>query len=266
MVFGYALISVIGILDFITGYELAFSLFYTLPISFLTWFISRRHGIIAAIMSALVWLWADIASGQYYSHPLVPIWNTFIRLSFFVLAMLLLSALKNSMEHEKNLARTDHLTGALNSRFFMDLAQIEMYRLQRYKHLFTLAYFDLDNFKEVNDQSGHTAGDQALRTIVSYAKRHLRKNDIVARLGGDEFGLLLPETNQESARVVLNNLHAGLLEEMQEKNCPITFSIGALTCSSPASSPDELLRIADGLMYAVKRGGKNAINYLTYTG
>ena len=182
-----------------------------------------------------VWLGADVATGHSYAYPLIPIWNTFIRLAFFVIITLLLSALRRSTEREREFARVDNLTGAVNPRFFYDVAQMEIDRFQRYKHPFTLAYIDLDNFKTVNDQFGHSAGDQVLRKVVSSAKKYLRKIDVIARLGGDEFALLLPETNEESARVALSKVQNGLLEEMRQGKWPITFSIGVLTCSDRAT-------------------------------
>jgi diguanylate cyclase (GGDEF)-like protein len=263
---GFALIGAIGILDFLTGYELAFSLFYVIPISLSIWVVDRRYGIITSFVSAFVWLGADLASGHFYSNPLIPIWNTLIRLLFFIIIALLLSALKSALEHEKELARTDYITGAVNSRLFFDLVQTEIDRSQRYEHPFTLVYFDLDNFKTVNDQFGHLTGDQVLRTVVSYAQKHLRKVDVIARLGGDEFALLLPETSQESARVILAKLQNGLLEEMRHNNWPITFSAGVLTCYVAPLKTDELVKMADDLMYSVKRSSKNAIIYSTYEG
>lgn len=263
---GFAFIGVVGICDFLTGYELAFSLFYVIPITFLTWGIGRRLGIMASLASALVWLVADVAAGRSYSHPLLPIWNTLIRLSFFVIITWLLSALRSAVEREKEFARADTLTGALNSRLFFELTQLEIDRLRRYERPFTVVYIDLDNFKTVNDKFGHLTGDQALRTVVTYSKQHLRSTDVIARLGGDEFGLLLPETSQEPARVALSNLQRGLLEEMRQHNWPITFSLGVLTCSVAPPTTEEVVRMADELMYSAKRGNKNAIVYGTYKG
>ncbi|MEI7847280.1 MAG: diguanylate cyclase [Chloroflexota bacterium] len=258
---GLALIAAVGVVDFLTGYELAFSLFYVIPVAYATWLIGRRYGIAASIVSALVWFWVDVVSGNYYSQALIPIWNTLIRFSFFILFTLLLSVLKNSMEREKELARIDFLTGAINSRFFYELLQMEIDRLQRTKHSFTLVYFDVDNFKIVNDQFGHLTGDQVLQTVVSHARHHMRRTDVIARLGGDEFALLLPETGQESAHVVIEKLQSGLLAEMQQRNWKVTFSIGVLTCNAKLPNTDALVKMADELMYSVKRGGKNAIKY-----
>lgn len=263
---GFALIVLIGIVDFLTGPEIGFSVFYVLPIALVTWLTSRQLGLIVSLASALVWLWADVAAGQPFSHPFISIWNTLIRLAFFMIITLLLWALKRAMEHERESARIDNLTGAVNSRLFYDLVQMEINRFQRYEHPFTIAYIDLDNFKAVNDQFGHLVGDQVLCIVVSSARKYLRKTDVVARLGGDEFALLLPETNEESARVALSKIQDGLLEEMQLGNWPITFSIGVITCSAAPHTAEDVVRMADELMYSVKRDSKNAIKYTTYAG
>ena len=219
----------------------------------------------ASIVCAFVWLAAD-----YDQSPIViqfiPVWNTAIRLSFFIIITVLLSALKKSMDRERDLARIDYLTGAFNSRYFDELLQNEIDRIQRFGRPFTLAYIDLDNFKSVNDRFGHTVGDKVLCSVVISVRNHLRKTDVVARLGGDEFALLLPETNQESAHVALSKIQTYLLEEMQRSNLQVTFSIGVLTSICAPLTTDELVRMADELMYSVKCDGKNAIKYSVYTG
>jgi diguanylate cyclase (GGDEF)-like protein len=263
---GFVLTGLIGVVDFLMGYEMAFSVFYVLPVALVTWLTSRRLGLMTSLAGAFVWLGADVATGHPYSYPLIPIWNTLIRLAFFVIITLLLSALKRTTEREREFARIDNLTGAVNPRFFYDLAQMEIDRFQRYEHPFTLAYIDLDNFKTVNDQFGHPTGDQVLRIVASSARKYLRKTDVIARLGGDEFALLLPETNEESARVALSKIQDGLLEEMRLGNWPITFSIGVLTCIAAPHTTEELVRMADELMYSVKHDSKNSIKYSTYAG
>jgi len=263
---GFTLVGVIGIIDFLTGYELSFSVFYVLPIALVTWLTGWRFGLAASLASAFAWFGADVATGHSYSNPLIPIWNTLIRLAFFVIITLLLSALRKAMQREGELARIDDLTGAVNSRFFYELAQMEMNRLQRYQHVFTIAYFDLDNFKAVNDQFGHTTGDQVLRTVVGSVRKTMRRTDVMARLGGDEFALLFPETSQESARMILPKIQSCLQREMRQRNWQITFSIGVLTCAVAPATPDELVKMADELMYSVKRESKNSIRYFTYAG
>ena len=207
-----------------------------------------------------------MAAGHSYSQGFFYAWETLVILAFFIVVALLLSELKKSMEHERELAHTDYLTGAANRRFFFELLQMEIYRSQRYNRAFTIAYIDIDNFKEVNDRFGHTTGDQLLRVLVDQAKKHLRTTDMVARLGGDEFALLLPETGQEAAQAALSKIQADILAAMQQSHWPATISMGVLTCVDANLTTIELVRRVDELMYSVKRSSKNGINYATYTG
>jgi len=260
--FGVALVTGIGLLDYLTGYELSFSVFYVIPIALVTWYTTRGYGLLAAAVCAAVWFLAD--RGQAYSNPFFPYWNALIRLSFFVIIAVLISAVRAAAERERDLSRVDSLTGAANSRYFYELAQREIDRFSRYGRDFTLAYVDLDNFKEVNDTLGHSMGDEVLRTVVAAGRSHLRKADLVARLGGDEFALLLPETPPEAARVAVSQLRSKLLEAMNQRGWPVTFSIGVLTCRTSPGTTDNLVRMADDLMYSVKHAGKDAVTYSTF--
>jgi len=264
IILGFVLIGGVGYLDFRTSYEITLSLFYLIPIFLLTWYIGQRIGIAASIISAIIWFAAQVLTGRSFSHPAFYVWNFFIELSFFFIVVFLLAALRQAFDHEKELSQTDYITGAANSRLFYYLLQMEINRSRRYKHPFTIVYLDIDNFKAVNDQFGHTIGDKVLRTVAQLAKVHIRKTDVLARLGGDEFALLLPETNQEFTRVVLQNIHQVIGECMQKNNWPVTFSTGALTCISPPDSPDEIIKMVDDLMYSVKHSGKDSVKYDVY--
>ena len=263
---GFLLIGVLGILDFVTGYDFAFSLFYVLPIYLITWAAGKNMGLAASAASAVVWVTADLITGHPYTNVLFPVWNTLMRLAFFVIITFLELSLKSSLQREKELARRDPLTSAVNSRSFYETLQMETNRFQRSLRPFTIAYIDLDNFKSVNDQFGHSAGDQALCAVVNSVQRILRKTDTIARLGGDEFALLLPETDVDFAQAVITKIQKALIEEMQQKNWPITFSMGVLTCRAAPSTSDELVKLADELMYSVKNNGKHAVKYFTYEG
>lgn len=263
---GFASIGVVGLLDLWTGYEVGFSLFYVLPVFYLSWFAIRPVGLIAAGISAAVWLWADVASGHLYTSFWITIWNTLIRLAFFVIIVLLLLLLRKAVEQEAALTRIDSLTGAVNARFFYELAQREIDRLQRFGHHFSIAYLDLDNFKMVNDQWGHAAGDEALRSVVNCIQTNIRRIDVIARLGGDEFALLLPGTDLEMARSACRKIQQALLAEMQARQWPVTFSIGVLTCRAVPPSADVLVNRADELMYTVKHGAKNGVLHAAFDG
>lgn len=265
-IIGFCLIPVVWFFDFYTGNEVICTLFYLIPIAVVTWFSDRLLGIVAAIFNAFAWAFADIMSGHIYLHIAIFYWNSAVIFSIFLIVALLLSGLKNSLEHEKALARTDYLTGAFNRRSFIDFLQMEIERSRRYKHLFSVAYVDLDNFKTVNDQLGHGEGDLVLRTVTNQVKSHLRATDICARLGGDEFAFLFPETGQEVVRTIISKIQFCLLAEMHKNKWPVTFSIGVLTCINAPHKADEIIEFIDSLMYAVKNTGKNAIKYSVYEG
>lgn len=258
-------VAIAGVVDYLTGNELSFSLFYLIPVGLVTWFSGRPLGLVVSVFAAATWLGADVLVGTSTPQLFILLWNTAVRFGFFVTVALLLPVLK-SLEREKELARVDPLTRAANRRRFQEALQAELDRSVRYKQPFTIGFFDLDGFKSVNDKFGHRTGDKVLCSVVSRGKTKLRRTDLLARLGGDEFAILLPEIDQDSAKTIVPKIQTELLEEMKRNGWPITFSFGALTYLGGAITTEELIRQADELMYSVKKKGKNGIAYATYTG
>jgi diguanylate cyclase (GGDEF)-like protein len=249
-------------LDCITG-DYSLIIFYLIPVSLTAWFVSTATGVTFCFLSLLVRFIADYDSSPTTRYSNLHYWNVTIEFLFLIIMSLLFSLLKKNLDNEKQLARIDPLTRTINRRSFFDLAEHEIYRAGRYNHPFTIAYIDLDNFKEINDQRGHHEGDKLLVTVVNTINEHIRTTDILARFGGDEFVLLLPETTGESARVTLGKIHRQLLETMTDNTWPVTFSIGAVSYLHPPESVEEAVRAADALMYTVKRGGKNNLMHTT---
>jgi diguanylate cyclase (GGDEF)-like protein/PAS domain S-box-containing protein len=165
------------------------------------------------------------------------------------------------LEAEKKLARCDALTGLANRRAFFERAEQERKRAARYRRPISLAYVDLDNFKQVNDTRGHEAGDQVLTSVANILGT-LRSDDMAARLGGDEFAVLLPEAGDAAAAFVIHKVHRLLTAAMHEKNLPVTFSIGLVTFDPVPDNTEVMVQKADDLMYEVKHRGKNAIRHL----
>lgn len=256
----------IGCIDYVTGYEISFSLFYLLPVMITTWNLGRKQGIFFAVLGAIAWFLADQMAGHLYSHPAIPYWNMMVRFGFFLAVLISVSRLKTAYEHVKTLSSVDPLTGVLNARAFQKHANAEIQRSRRYGHPFTVAYIDLDNFKAVNDRFGHSTGNTVLCTVADTASGNLRATDFVARLGGDEFAILFPETGEESARAVLSKLQDMVSGCMQANGWPVTLSIGAVTFRKPPDSVDRMLKNADELMYAVKHDGKSRIRHEVHEG
>ena len=256
-VIAVALLSV-AMLDLVTGDEIPFSLFYLLPVSLASW-LGRGRGLILALLCTLTWWYIDNWNGYVYSSVAVAVWSTAIRLGYFSVVAFLTSALRRAILREQAYANHDALTGALNSRSFLESLNREIERSKRYEHSFTVVYIDLDNFKTINDTFGHSQGDKVLCKVVEVLKGCLRSVDVVARLGGDEFALLLPETPLAAAQTTLLKVRGAVLSEMTKNGWPVSLSVGALSSHGDVSDADSLLKRADALMYEVKHGGKDGV-------
>jgi diguanylate cyclase (GGDEF)-like protein len=263
---GIAIIGLLGSLDYVTGNEITLSLFYLIPIVLVTWVVDRKTGLFMSFIGGLTLLGAEIAAGQTYSYAIFYLLNTLVRTLFYIVVVYLVAELQKSRREEQLAARTDFVTGAVNARYFNELLQMEISRIRRYPHPITLVYVDVDNFKLVNDLFGHKIGDDVLRCIADELKAQLRVTDTVARLGGDEFVMLLPSTRQPEARLVVSKVYANLIEEMTQRNWPVTFSMGAVTCEFSPYSAEQLVNMADELMYEVKNSTKNDIRFRTWAG
>ncbi len=260
IVLGIALICVVSLLDYLTG-DIPFSIFYLIPICFITWYTGTQTGILTSVACALIYFfdeYTDVMIPAYW--PLI-YWNATIILGFFLVVTYSLSRLKSALDKEKIYSRTDYLTQALNGRSFRELVENELIRAKRYERQITVVYIDLDDFKLVNDTFGHSVGDELLCQVVQTIRNTLRRTDVVARLGGDEFAVLLPETSSEQAKVLIDRIQEFLVDVMRENKWPVTFSIGVASFVRPPSSFDELIKAADSTMYTAKKDGKNKVSY-----
>ena len=260
------LVVLLGLLEYLSGYELSFSVFYLIPVALMSRYGRRTDGAAMSVVSAATWLVVDLASGHEYSHHLIPYWNALVRLVFYLAVSTSLVSLRYSMESLKEMSVIDPLTGAMNVRGFRERAQTEIDRATRYGHAITIAYFDVDDFKAINDDLGHSIGDEVLTRIAELSLLKIRKTDTLGRLGGDEFAILLPQTESEAAEVVLNRIRENVSEEMRVRGCPVTLSGGAVTFKAPPISVDEMIRKADDLMYDAKRSGKDTLTFATCSG
>ncbi len=260
------LIVLIALIDTWVPAEVFLSIFYLVPIYIASWFIGRKAGMVASFVSATAWLMVNYEQGFDQIHCLIPYWNAGVSLAFFSITTYLLSELREALVKAEKLARVDSLTGITNRGYFVELASIELNRALRHQSHLTLAYLDIDNFKEINDQFGHTVGDRLLQLVAQTIKEQLRQSDVVARLGGDEFAILLPETDYESAAIALRRIQNILLTLMQQNNWAATFSIGAVTFTRSPSSVEFMLDQADRLMYNSKHRGKNRLHHQVLDG
>jgi diguanylate cyclase (GGDEF)-like protein len=154
----------------------------------------------------------------------------------------------------------DALTDTYNRRYFDDALEREIVRAGRYERPVSLVLLDVDYFKVINDTYGHVAGDQVLRQLAAAVRGKLRQLDIFARVGGEEFGLILPESDLETAKVVaerLRHLIGTALFRAADKEIACTVSLGAAEWHAEMKTPVTLYEAADKKLYAAKEGGRN---------
>ncbi len=254
-------VGIVGMADYFTGYELSFGIFYFAPIALAAWYADRRAGVSIAMLACLAWLLADAGTVNYYSHPTILIWNALVRFGYFLSIALLLAKLRAKLAAEQQLARTDPLTGIMNSRAFAEQLEYHLALARREGNSITLAYVDLDDFKRINDTTGHNEGDRVLCDVARVLSENTRRTDLVARIGGDEFVLLLPATDLGGAEKLISNLKQRLDRSISCDNSKVTCSIGVVGFREPPSTAKEAIRASDILMYEVKRRGKNAVAF-----
>lgn len=159
------------------------------------------------------------------------------------------------------IAYKDPLTQLYNRLFFITQAEIFIENSRRYNHPLCLALFDLDDFKGINDTYGHDIGDLVLKKFADALARNVRLSDIPARLGGDEFALLMPNTELETARVVIQRIYKALEIApilVNSNSIYIRFSAGIAQWNGE-NGFQELYQKADVALYESKRMGKNKI-------
>ncbi len=211
---------IIGLTDLLNGYEMSISILYLLPVSFATLAGGETYGFLTSLVCAGVWLAADLFSGHPYSFATIPYWNALVRLGYFSLHTLLLSALVRAIRPRQEMLGRDPLTGAHSWRHLAEPIVAEMSRARRANRPLTLCYFDLDNFKMVNDSLGHGTGDELLRAVTEAIHAVIRPSDVLARVGGDEFIVFLPEAGYEPAHAVLDRLSRQVEAELEHVTWP----------------------------------------------
>jgi two-component system cell cycle response regulator len=176
---------------------------------------------------------------------------------------ILFECLKTGQEFFEEMSIRDGLTKLYNHRHFHTRLNHEFSRATRYSTPLSLVFFDVDDFKKINDTHGHTNGDIVLKKIGHIISSIARQSDVGARYGGDEFVLLLPNTSASGAYEMADRLHSAIRSHCF--NClnggHVTISVGVATHEHgvPETS-DELIKLADKAMYLAKNDGKDRVS------
>lgn len=257
------LIFLLGYLNFITGHELAFSVFYIIPVAFTAWRNGWKMAFAACLLCGVTDFISFICSDEEYKSLLYPAWGSTAHVIFLFLISGLIVKVNNQMMLIQSMTRTDPLTGCYNRKYFYEILGRELEKGKRNGTSIALAYIDLDNFKTINDTMGHKEGDFLLVKTVETVNHVIRTVDSLFRLGGDEFVIIINNPVSSELSGMFSRIKDNLRSNLPARyNDMVSLSIGVVTCFACNVSSGELIEKADKLMYDVKKSGKNNIRFL----
>ena len=159
----------------------------------------------------------------------------------------------------RELATKDPLTNCFNRRAFFELVEKEWSRAKRHGHPVSCVMLDIDHFKAINDNHGHSAGDDVLRKVGATMAYTLRDGDIICRFGGEEFCMLLPHTDEDQSLIAGERLRVAVEEIVLDNGLKVTASLGTSCTTFGAQQPQDIIEQADQALYHAKRNGRNKV-------
>jgi len=255
----FVLIDLIARLHYVTGFAYEFNTLYTLPVLASAWWLGNITCVCTTVFCLAEWAYTDIRldGGQAGLLPLVC--NTATRAVTIGCVFVLMKRLRRALHQEWDNSRRDQLCGLWNRRYFHELGATVLTIAKRHALPVTIAFMDLDRFKEVNDTQGHAVGDALLRTVADAMRAHFRSEDVLARLGGDEFAAIMPGMTAQDAQTRLESLRDKIREAMGQRRWPVTLSIGAASFAVVEGGIESMVSAADAAMYEAKAAGRDRL-------
>ncbi|MDD2896825.1 MAG: diguanylate cyclase [Aliarcobacter sp.] len=196
----------------------------------------------------------------YHKNPASPNSSDIERITFAANLAAIAIENRNARNELEHRAYSDYLTGLANRRYFIEQAELELSRSNRYETELSLIMLDIDFFKKINDTYGHNIGDLVLQKIADVSRTILRDIDIIGRIGGEEFAILLPQTSLEDSIKVAERLRIEISNaSVLLENSEVTFTSSFGVVSASKSNIDNLLIKADKALYKAKESGRNRV-------
>ena len=231
---------------------------------------SRSAAIVVPLLHAAIFLipialraLSPEARGSVFASGWFELFALEIMLYVVGTAVIVLLLVKDHHVHvHKNAASTDHLTGLLNRRAFLDGAQSLCAHQARYRLPVTVLMFDLDHFKSINDRFGHAAGDDVLRLFAATARSNMRASDLIGRMGGEEFAAIVPGALDIAMKIAerIRSSFESAGVDVNSERIGTTVSIGAACSPDPVADTGTLLVRADAALYRAKAEGRNRVH------
>jgi diguanylate cyclase (GGDEF)-like protein len=249
------LLSLLVTIDGLLGFEPAFRILYVLPLWFATRLGGRWAGAILVGLGTWVGTTIDLQSRQPTQVTvLAGVLSHFVA---FGLMMLIIARLEEALWSARKQALRDPLTGLLNRRALKEFGGDAFTRAKSLNEPLTAVVIDCNDFKKLNDEFGHLAGDHTLQLLAKALESETRQMDLIARIGGDEFVILLPGSDEEEARGVMARVERSFDARVRDAGYTTSLSVGLAAAIDGDKFFDNLLHRADGKMYSEKARNKN---------
>jgi two-component system cell cycle response regulator len=232
--------------------------------------VSRRHArVYQTAASGETWMVQDLGStnGSYVND--LPIQESalgdgdFLKIGAAIFKFLTGDNVEMSYHEEiYRMTIVDGLTGVHNKRYFLEFLDREMARCVRYGRPLSLAMFDIDHFKRINDQHGHLTGDYVLKEMARRLASRIRREELLARYGGEEFAAVLPETGRQGALEFGEQIRSIVARdpfEFEGDKIEVTISVGVSVMEGTPIELGQFVKAADENLYKAKRAGRNQV-------
>lgn len=246
---------VITIIDLMTPDTIQMNLLYLFPLAVISLHCERMGLISGTVVLAL------LLQGIHLVLDDIPV-SSKIALAIMIvvsdIAIVFLARIAriNFIEVEQ-LSSFDSLTGLRNRLSFEVITDIEIDRHRQKKSVFSFAYIDLHNLKELNQTKGYAAGDKAIKLVAQVIRENMRQSDTPSRIGGDEFAILMPNTSATECASFCKQLSMKIAQAMEEAALPISTNTGYATFENPPASLSEIFDKGEAAMHRAKASGES---------
>jgi len=249
------LLSLLVIADALLGFQPAFRVLYVLPLWLATRLGGKVSGFAMVLLGALAGVAIDLHNSPLTSTVLIR--SGILHVTVLGLVVIVINKIEEALWTARKQALHDPLTGLLNRRALADFGGEVFDRCQALNEPLTAVMIDCNDFKALNDEYGHQAGDHTLQLLARALETETRKMDIIARVGGDEFVMLLPGSDEAEAKKVMIRVEDAFIRRVCDAGYATSLSVGLASANDFDQHFNQLLGRADSRMYSMKAKTKS---------